>query len=333
MQTTSTFLDPATFRPDAIDGRTRAFVDELLAQDLSNVPALYELDPETIRASAQRMPAYRSPIATERRIPTPAGDLPARIFVPEHVEGVHLFLHQGGFVLGSADGQDAQLEALAQGSRAVVVSVDYRLAPEHPYPAAHDDGEAAALWLIENARAEFGAERLTIGGASTGALLAVATLTRMRDKHSFTGFERAALSFGVFDCTLTPSVVHARERGLPMSPGAEHMNWWMDHYLGDHDRRDPEVSPLYADLSDLPEALFLTGTLDPLVDDTLFMHAKWVSFGNAAQLAVYPGGVHMFTQATEKLGQLPEDLASRANARTYQFLSAAMRPAPRGHGS
>ncbi|WP_208026007.1 alpha/beta hydrolase fold domain-containing protein [Amycolatopsis acidicola] len=97
-----------------------------------------------------------------------AGGVPVRGFVPGRVDGVYLHLHGGGWMLGSAAGQDEKLWRLAEQARLAVVSVDYRLAPEHPFPAGPDDCEAAARWLVANAAAEFGTERLLIGASRPG---------------------------------------------------------------------------------------------------------------------------------------------------------------------
>ncbi len=129
--------------------------------------------------------------------------VPVRVFMPPDIRGVYLHLHGGGFVFGSSRLQDDRLEALALGCRVAVVSVEYRLAPEHPYPAGPDDCEKAALWLAERASDELGADMLCIGGESAGANLAVATLLRLRDRHNFNDFRAACLVKGVYDLTLT----------------------------------------------------------------------------------------------------------------------------------
>src|SRR5207249_4382288 len=118
--------------------------------------------------------------------------------------------HGGGWVLGRAFHDDARNEAIAERCRVAVVSVDYRLAPEDPYPAGPDDCEAAALWLVEHARAEFGADRLVVGGASAGAHLAAVTLQRMRDRHAFTRFAGAVLTYGAYDLAMTPSTARGQ---------------------------------------------------------------------------------------------------------------------------
>ena len=108
-------------------------------------------------------------------------------------------------VLGAADLQDPMLERVNEKAGLACVSVEYRLAPENPYPAAPDDCESAALWLANNAKAEFGSDVLAIGGESAGATLSAVTLLRMRDRHGFTGFRAANLVYGAYDISMTPS--------------------------------------------------------------------------------------------------------------------------------
>jgi|DewCreStandDraft_5_1066085.scaffolds.fasta_scaffold00228_60 acetyl esterase/lipase len=307
---------PHLFRPEAVDEETRAFNAQLEAL-LQTVPAVHTQPAAVTRAqreSGQGVfgPIVRSDMAVERRIPGPGGALPLRLFVPERVDGVYLHLHGGGWVLGGAHHQDPRLEAIARTCHVAVVSVEYRLAPEHPYPAGPDDCEAAALWLAGNASQEFGSDRLVIGGESAGAHLTAVTLLRLRDRHGFTGFRGANLVYGGFDLTMTPSVARWGERNLVLSTPI--IRWFIEQFVPDPARRrDPDVSPLYADLRDLPPALFTVGTLDPLLDDTLFMYGRWVAAGNEAELAVYPGGVHGFNL-------FPTALARRANERIDAFI-------------
>jgi acetyl esterase len=219
----------------------------------------------------------------------------------------------GGWVLGGADMQDPKLERIADNTGLAVVSVDYRLAPEHPYPAGPDDCEAAALWLARNAKAEFGADVLTIGGESAGGHLAAITLLRLRDRHGFTGFSGANLVYGAYDLSLTPSQrLFGNERlVLRTIDFVQFVNAFLPTVT---DRRQPDISPLYAPLHHMPPALFTVGTADALLDDTLFMYARWLAAGNAAELAIYPGGAHGFTL-------FPSALADQAAARMDDFLS------------
>jgi len=315
-------LDPALFTPEAIAEETAQF-NEQLREMMVGAQATHEQEPQAIRAAQGQGGGpfgeiVRLDNAKERTIPGPGGDIPLRIFTPETVEGVYLHLHGGGWVLGAADGQDPRLWETAQAANVAVVSVEYRLAPEDPYPAGPDDCEAAASWLAEAAQAEFGADRLVIGGESAGGHLAAVTLLRMRDRHGFSGFVAANLVYGVFDFTLTPT--QASSDDAPVIP-KKTMEWFYDHFVSADQRRDPDVSPLYAELHEMPPALFTVGSLDPLLDDSLFMHQRWVAAGNQSELAVYPGGTHGFNG-------FPIPMATAANERMNQFIADAVSGAP-----
>jgi acetyl esterase/lipase len=225
-----------------------------------------------------------------------------------------MHLHGGGLIMGSAAAQDAMLERIAAATGLACVSVEYRLAPAHPYPAGWDDCETAALWLAKNAKPEFGSDWLSIGGESAGATLAVPTLVRLRDKHGFTGFKAANLSYGNYDTTMTPSQKWIGEDGIFLQ--SKDIQYCTSLYAPDPSvRRSADMSALYANLRDMPPAIFSVGTLDPFLDDSLFVYARWIAAGNEAELAVYPGGIHGFTM-------FPYTLARDANTRIDAFLKA-----------
>ena len=298
-------LDPRLFSPDAIDSETNDF-NRKLKERLATEPPLTEFPPDKIRARREQGNTIWGPIiysdtARDILIPGLAGEIQLRTFVPETVRGVYLHIHGGGWVLGSANWQDSKLEKLSEECELAVVSVGYRLAPEHPYPAGPDDCEAAALWLVENAKQEFGSERLLIGGESAGAHLSVVTLLRMRDRHNFTGFAGANLVYGVYDLTMTPSSRNWGDHNFVLSTPI--MEWFSNHFVEPDLRSQPDVSPLYADLHGLPPALFTVGTLDPLLDDSLFMAQRWWAAGNITELAIYPGGPHGFDVLGMELGR------------------------------
>jgi acetyl esterase len=269
------------------DAFIASFVDEA---DDPGLPV-----PERIakQRSAHDARILRSEMAVDREISGPAGPLRLRTFVPDQVDAVLLHIHGGGFVTGSPEMTDLLHEMLSKELNLAFVSVDYRLAPEHPYPAGPDDCEAAALWLLEHAEREFGSARLLIGGESAGAHLAACTLLRVRDRDAVHRFCGANLVFGIYDLGRTPS-----QRGVPERPDiitTELIEYFAELFTPDmsaEDRHDPGVSPLYADLHDLPPALFTVGADDHLVDDTLFMAARWELAGNDAELLVYPEGPH-----------------------------------------
>lgn len=306
------------FGREAIDAETSAF-NAQLATLLAGVPPTWTLPPAVTREARESGrgtfgPIVLSDMPTNRSIETPAGPLTLRVFVPETVTGVYLYLHGGGWTLGRAHHSDVNLEQVARNAQLAVVSVDYRLAPEDPYPAGPDDCEAAALWLIEHARSEFGSDRLLIGGESAGAHLSVVTMLRLRDKHGVRPFTRANLVYGCYDLGMTPSARRAPDDTLVLPRPA--IEWFVEQFGVMDKLREPDVSPIWADLQGMPPALFSVGTLDSILDDSLFMHARWIAAGNQAELAVYPGGVHGFTM-------FPYTLAQKANQRAIDFLQGS----------
>jgi acetyl esterase len=255
--------------------------------------------------------------AEELDVRTRAGATRVRILAPERARtGIYLHLHGGGWVVGAADLQDALLFELAQETGLCAVSVEYRLAPEDPHPAAAHDCEDVALWLLSDGPDTLRAPaQFVIGGESAGAHLAVHTLLRLRDGHGLgSPFAAANLSFGAFDLSLSPSARLWGDRNLILStPG---MEFFLDCFLPGIDResrRGPEISPLSARLDGLPPAIFTVGTQDPLLDDTLFMHARWGAAGNPAELRVWSEATHAF------LG-FPIEIAREARAEQQAFL-------------
>lgn len=254
-----------------------------------------------------------SPRAELREIAGPGGPLRLRVFRPRgRVRGAMLHIHGGGWILGSPEMNDPQNEARADALGLAIASVEYRLAPEHPYPAAPDDCEAAALWLARHAREELGAdpERILVGGESAGGHLAAVTCLRMRDRYGFR-FRGANLVYGLYDLSGVPSHTAFDDRNLVVNSGSA--RWFTRCFVSDERRlRDPDVSPLYADLRGLPPALMTVGTLDPLLDHTLFLYARWVAAGSPAELAVTPGAPHGFD-----LYPVPEAAAARARIAAF----------------
>ena len=308
-------LDPVLFDRKSISKETAEFnegVDKLL----SSLPPTYTFVPQQIRddreAGKGLWPIKRLDDFKDKEVSGSAGKALVRSYVPEKVKAVYLHIHGGGFMLGRAHHQDEGLYAIANNCNVATVSVDYRLAPENPYPAGADDCEAAAVWLVENMKKEFNTEKIIIGGESAGANLAVVTLLRMRDKHGFTDFSGANLVYGVYDQSMTPSA-----RNWGESPNlvltTKLMHWFHSQYAPADMLKDPDVSPLYADLAHMPPALFSVGTLDPLLDDSLFMSSRWITAGNKGELALYPGGIHAFNA-------FPIELARQANKKIGEFV-------------
>jgi acetyl esterase len=313
--TTRDTLDPGLFRPEAVSAEVRAF-NEAFLKRMAQIPGPSARGRDD-SAPGPFPPAPKSPRARARKVPAPGGrEVELRIVPPASgsARGAYLHLHGGGLVFGSADQDDAMLERIADATGLAAVSVEYRLAPAHPYPAAWDDCEAAAVWLARSVKAEFGGAALAIGGESAGATLAVPVLVRMRDKHGFTGFHAANLSYGNYDTSMTPSQKWIGAQRFLI--GTADIEQCSNAYAPDVSRRrDPDMSALYAELSRMPPALFSVGTLDPFLDDSLFVHARWIAAGNPAELAVYPGAPHAFNI-------IGHPHAAAANARIDAFLKA-----------
>jgi acetyl esterase/lipase len=306
--------------------QTRAFNAEL-ERLLATIPAVNTVSPEqSRRARREGTGIYPKPVfvpeARELEIDGPAGPLPVRIIAPQRESaGAFLHLHGGGWTVGAHDLQDLRLQRLARDTGLTVVSVGYRLAPEHPYPAGPDDCEAAALWLLggEGRSVAGGGAALAIGGDSAGGHLAAVTLLRLRDRHAIAGaFGAAVFQYGAFDLSMTPSQRLWGERNLVLSGPI--ITWFGDQFLPDVDlerRRDPDISPLFAELSEMPPAVFTIGTQDPLLDDTLFMEARWRAAGHATHLRAWDEAPHGFLS-------LPMTVTDAALTAEHEFLTRTL---------
>lgn len=312
----NSILSQSCFLQDAVPSDVSEF-NQSIREEMAKLPSLLDLSPQEIRTRDQKWATDKSSIATDRYIfGFSENKIKLRQFIPNKnkLNGVYLFIHGGGWISGSSDWQDTRLENIAVEGNMAVISVEYRLAPENPYPAAIDDCEAAALWLIHNAQHEFDTNNILIGGGSAGAHLCALTLLRMRDKHSYTEFKGVNLVFGMYDLSMTPSMRNWGDRELILSTPI--VKKLLDYFLPpDVNRHDPAISPLYADLHNMPPAIFTIGTMDPLLDDTLFMYLRWLSAGNEADLIICPGGIH-------GLVTMPTQQADEARAAILEFLKA-----------
>ena len=269
--------------------------------------------PEGLRAARSQL-SHRpaDPRAVERIATANGREVQVRIITPREgpVRAVYLQIHGGGFYMDSASRSDIRNALLADAVGLAVVSVDYRLAPEHPWPAAPDDCETAAIWLFQQAETLFGTDRLVIGGASAGANLAMATLLRLRDRVHVRPFIGAVLQFGAYDLS-----------GQSPSGHLYAGEWFIKAYAGHvPDRTNPDISPLYGDLRDLPPTLLVVGALDILLEDSLAMAARLSAAGNDVEVRVYPESPHAFTAhptatATAALNGIDSWLSGRLGAR------------------
>jgi acetyl esterase/lipase len=245
-----------------------------------------------VRAGAAA-PAPSSPPAVEL-VDVDGRSVPLRIHTPQRsvATGVFLEIHGGGFYMGSAAGSDVRNRQLADALGVAVASVDYRLAPEHPWPAAPDDCETAALWLAEHAERRFGTTKLAVGGFSAGATLAMTTLLRLRDR-GIAASDAAVLQFGTYDLSAqTPA-------GRLIAD-----EYFLEAYAGAApDRTEPDLSPIYAELADLPPILVVVGEDDILLQDNLAMAARLSAAGVDVDLRIYPASPHGFTAHPTPMAQ------------------------------
>jgi len=306
-----TDLDPADYQRLVEEARQMAALAASMAEmmpDLTTPEGVIQM-----RAGQEAMFAAMTVDVEMIDIPGPVGAMAARVIRPKNPEGVYLDIHGGGWCIGAAKQQDFLLVELARDANVITVSVDYRLAPEHPFPAGPDDVEAAVAWFLDEAPARFGLERLALGGWSAGAHLAALALIRIRDRDGADALRTIAganLMFGAYDLGLTPSArASANAAVIPLAT----MEAFGDHFLPGRDaeaRRAPDCSPLYASLNDLPPARFTVGAADPLLDDNLFMAARWRAAGNHAELAVYDESIHGFSGFPLGFGPLSRSAAS-----------------------
>lgn len=300
-------IDPTLLSRPA-DEAVKRFNDDIIARSAS-LPDPWAFPVARVRearaAGGGALPVEpRNPDAVVETLEGPRGEIEVRLIAPPgEVKGGYLHIHGGGWTFGTAGEQDRRLTRLAGNTGLLVCSVEYRLAPEFPYPAGPDDCEAAALWFLDEVKKRHGVEWCAIGGESAGANLSVVTLLRLNHLHGDCRFRAANLNAGCYDLTLTPS---ARNWGqLKLILNTRDIEMFVRHYLlHGHDPLDPDVSPIFAELAAMPPALFTVGTMDPLLDDTLFMAARWAAAGNPTDLAIYTGGCHVFDAfETEMAGE------------------------------
>ena len=275
-----------------VDAELQTFLVEM------NGPPLSEIPLELLReggAVPQETPVEIAEIVN-RTIPGPGGDVPVRLYYPSVEKGlpVLVYFHGGGFVLGNLDSHDSLCRKIALGADCIVVAVDYRLAPEHPFPAAPQDSLAATKWVLDHA-AEIGGDpgRVIVGGDSAGGNLATGVAIRLRDE----GVAKIRGQLLVYPwIQLRPRI-----EGSMVTNGADYflkvadLGWFEDMYLGDADADHPDASPLVIDdLSNLPRALVITAGFDPLHDQGRAYALRLTDSGNACDHSHYAGAIHGF---------------------------------------
>lgn len=232
----------------------------------------------------------------DRRIPVGGATIVTRFYFPESARGrpapVVVYYHGGGFVLGSLATHDAECRALALAVPAIVVAIDYRRAPEHPFPAAVDDGLAAFRWVAQNAAAFGGdVDRIAVAGDSAGGNIAAVVARDTRGDAVKPSFQ--LLIYPATDCTRSLASHAKFNEGLLLTAAA--IDWFILHYMGDRDLTDPRASPLLADgVAGAPPAMVLTAGFDSLRDEGHAYAEKLASAGIPVDTRCYEGLVHGF---------------------------------------
>ncbi|NHN60552.1 MULTISPECIES: alpha/beta hydrolase [Halorussus] len=243
----------------------------------------------------------------------PASEIPIRVYRHADLDGaepapVLVYYHGGGWVLGTLDSIDGVCRRLARRGECVVVSVDYRLAPEHPFPAAVDDASAALRWVAEHADA-FGGDpgRLAVGGTSAGGNLAAVTALRARELEDLV-LSRQLLLYPITDHAFDTDS-YAENGDGPLLTEAD-MRWFWDHYLRSAvDGANPYASPLRTpDLSGLPPATVSTCGFDPLRDEGVAYAERLADAGVEVRHDHHPDMPHGFLSTSEDVAAADEAL-------------------------
>jgi acetyl esterase len=304
-----------------LDPQAKAYLDAM-----PPMPDLASIDLALLRAGmdAQALaPGEPEPVARveERSLPGPAGAIRVRIYTPKGSGPfpVLVYFHGGGFVLCSLDSHDGICRSLANAGEAVVVSVDYRLAPEHGFPAAPDDCYAATRWVAQHAALLGGdPSRIAVGGDSAGGNLSAVVSLMARDRGD-PALRFQLLIYPVTDCDFGTASYRENAEGYFLT--TDMMKWFWRQYLADPaEAAEAYASPLRArNLRDLPPALCITAQYDPLRDEGEAYARRLQEAGVAAVLSRYDGMFHGFFGMSAQL-----DAAKRAVAEAGDALRKAL---------
>lgn len=292
---------PPDFTPNDLDEarRLNAKLDRLPRFRMQTIAGRLALN--VLLWLSELYPMVRHPLRRprpERRVISSEGyRIRLRVFRCDgRASGVVLHFHGGGWTIGNARMSDQENAALAARLQVTVVAVDYRLALSRPLTDVIAQCAAAAGWVLDHARQEFGSSRIVIEGFSAGAHLAAAALLRLRDQHpNFTEIRGAMLYFGLYDLAGTDMVRSAGPDVLVLhGPTVRTTLKKLTPDMSDAERRDPSLSPLFANLDRLPPGLFLVGADDMLLEDNRRMADRWQIANGNASLIVAPESPHAF---------------------------------------
>ena len=307
-------------RRTQLDGNTLDAKVQLICSIVERVRTVpvEELTPEMSRqqlAMFSKLLGGGPTVVGEERdmvVPGPDGDLPARLYRPANAsEGplpILVFYHGGGWIQGDIETHDEPCRRIANASGGLVLSIDYRLAPEHKFPAGVDDCIAAFRWVRDHG-AEIGADtsRIAVGGDSAGGNLSVVVCQEMaRLGETGPGFQ--LLIYPATDSRLSSKSFKLFEDGFFLT--RERIDWYLELYLDDFDKQktDTRFSPFFTeDLSGQPPALIMTAGFDPLRDEGKAYHEALQAAGVASEYVQYDGMIHAFINMA---GVLPEGATS-----------------------
>ncbi|GLK80240.1 alpha/beta hydrolase [Methylopila turkensis] len=271
-------------------------IEDLTPEEARRQPTVADAV-RAVRAEVAIEPAPREAFAHDVSYPAAEGDLPARVYRPAGVEGqlpIVLYFHGGGFVLGGVAAYDAAPRAIAARAGVVVVSAGYRLAPEHKFPAAHDDAVEAYRWVLEEAAALGGdPARVAVMGEDAGAALALHVCVAARDEGLPLPVHQALICPMAGVDLETPSYA-INEHARPLNKAM--VGWFFGHALPDAQTQDdPRVDLVgKADLSGLPPATLVTAEIDPLRSEGWALAEKLRDAGVAVNAIDYEGATHGF---------------------------------------
>jgi len=295
-----------------LDPQVEKILEEAAALGL---PAYHDLSPTEARKQMLALAPPVDPLLAvkrieDRSIPGPDGEIRIRLYYPAGGPpfAVFIYFHGGGWVIGDLNTHHGFCHALAKTSGCLVVSVDYRLAPEHRYPAAVEDAYAATVWVAENSDViHSDPDRLAVGGDSAGGHLAAVVALMTRDRKG-PCIDLQVLIYPITDYNFnTPSYTENKEGYLLTR---DLMKWFWDHFIDDEgEANHPYVSPLRAEnLSDLPQALIVTAEYDPLRDEGEAYGQRLQEAGVTVTQSRYPGMIHAFIRMTARLDKAKEAL-------------------------
>ncbi|HEX2278310.1 MAG TPA: alpha/beta hydrolase [Candidatus Tectomicrobia bacterium] len=307
-----------------LDPQAKQVLDQLAALGL---PPNHLVSPAQARLNMKSRPRAAGPEVAkveDRLIPGPRVELPVRIYTPAGAGPfpILLWYHGGGWVVGDLDTADPTARHLAVGADCVVVSVDYRLAPETKFPGAADDCYAATVWAAQNAaRINGDPQRIAVGGDSAGGNLAAAVALMARDRGGLSlAFQ--LLVYPVTACNFETTSYRQNAEGYSLT--LDGMRWYWDQYLQNPgDASNPYAAPLTAtDLKGLPPALVITAEYDPLCDDGAAYARHLQAAGVATTYTCYAGMIHGFFGMAAVLDKSQQAIAEACAALRQAFAAA-----------